>query len=219
MDVLHTLKKTYIKARKATSARSHLTFRGFFLRLFNAEKYWDELTAQESQLLGLGTRTLSDILNVQAKSTGELKTYQLILKNLNAKLTERGNFLLVSVTLITALGLSKANDILNVSSMPRESLILFSIGSLTIFLALSDTVRVRNRAAIHEELINVIERYLLEKTSTAPASAQAARPLESRLKTSSGRSAIEPPGDENGMPPETDQSGCDRLKPPVTVIN
>ncbi|WP_210558304.1 MULTISPECIES: hypothetical protein [unclassified Pseudomonas] len=197
MDVLHTLKNTYVKERRTATARSHLTLRGFFLRLFNAEKYWDELTAHENQLLDLGARTLSDILNVQGKSTRELKTYQLILKNLNAKLTERGNFLLVLVTLITALGLTKVNDILDFSSMSRDGLILFAIAILTIFLALNDTLRVRNRAAIHEELSTSSSdicwikqaRHLHQHLHPYPYPYMRP-PLVKRLKTSFGRSSI-----------------------------
>lgn len=169
MDVLHTLKNTYVKEREATTMRSHFTLRGFFSRLFNAEKYWDELTIQESLLLDLGAQTLSDIVGRQPKTPAELKTYQLILKNLNAKLTERGNFLLALVTLITAFGLTKTADLFDWSNMSRgdikllasrDNLMLLAIAGLTIVLAVKDALRVRNRAAIHEELVNVIERFL-----------------------------------------------------------
>ncbi|SFW31078.1 MULTISPECIES: hypothetical protein [Pseudomonas] len=169
MDVLHTLKNAYVKEREATTMRNHFTLRGFFSRLFNAEKYWDELTTQESQLLDLGAQTLSDIIARQPKTSAELKTYQLILKNINAKLTERGNFLLALVTLITAFGLTKTAGMFDWGNMStgnikllasKDSLMLLIIAGLTIVLAVKDALRVRNRAAIHEELVNVIERYL-----------------------------------------------------------
>ena len=49
MDVLNELKNIYIKKRKTTIDRTYLSFRGFFLRLFNAEKYWDELALGDAQ--------------------------------------------------------------------------------------------------------------------------------------------------------------------------
>ncbi|WP_073522339.1 hypothetical protein [Pseudomonas fluorescens] len=169
MDVLHRLKDTYVKEREATTMRHHFTLRGFFSRLFNAEKYWDQLTTHESRLLDLSAQTLSDIVGQEPKTPAELKTYQLILKNINAKLTERGNFLLALVTLITAFGLTKTTDMFDWSSMSTgkvkllastDSLMLLIIAGIMIVFAVKDALRMRNRAAIHEELVNVIERYL-----------------------------------------------------------
>ncbi|PPA04374.1 hypothetical protein C4E44_09420 [Pseudomonas sp. MWU12-2312b] len=182
MDVLNELKNTYIKKRKATIDRTYLSFRGFFLRLFNAEKYWDELTLEDARLLDFGVQTLTGILTQKPKTRDELKTYQLALKNTNAKLTERGNFLLAMVTLMSALGVTKFTEACEWTREHLSGWAMFAIFGTTIFFAVQDTVRVRNRAAIHEELINIIERYL-QATPTAdsppllmPARAQAQVP-------------------------------------------
>ncbi|QYY79461.1 hypothetical protein [Pseudomonas germanica] len=181
MDVLNKLKNNYVKKRKATTARTYLTFRGFFLRLFNAEKYWDELTLEDARLLDFGVQTLTEILTQEPKTRDELKTYQLILKNTNAKLTERGNFLLALVTLMSALGVTKLTEACEWTKEQLSGWKMFAIFGATIFFAVQDTLRVRNRAAIHEELINVIEHYLQATTTVVshplPVQAQVQEPL------------------------------------------
>lgn len=187
MDALHTLKNSYIKERSAILSRSHLTPRGFFLRFCNAEKYWDELTSEENHLLDSGVRTLAGIVEQQPETANKLKTYQWVLKNLNSKFTERGNFLLALVTLITAFGFTKTTDkfgwtkIYNseVESTSYNSLMLLVIAGLAIVFAVRDTLRIRSRAAIHEELINVIERYL----QGAPAAVNSATPEQVNAST------------------------------------
>lgn len=181
MDVLNKLKNNYVKKRKATTARTYLTFRGFFLRLFNAEKYWDELTLEDARLLDFGVQTLTEILTQEPKTRDELKTYQLVLKNTNAKLTERGNFLLALVTLMSALGVTKLTEACEWTKEQLSGWKMFAIFGATIFFAVQDTLRVRNRAAIHEELINVIEHYLQATTTVVshplPVQAQVQEPL------------------------------------------
>jgi len=176
MDALHSLKNSYIKERETTTMRHHFTLRGFLSRLFKAEKYWNKLIAEERHLLELGTQTLSDIICRDPEAASELKTYQLVLKNINAKLTERGNFLLTLVTLITAFGLTRTTGILDWSDgfgssikliASIESLAFLAIAGVVIIFAVSDALRVRNRIAIHEELINVIERYMQGTSTTA----------------------------------------------------
>jgi hypothetical protein len=167
MQSLQTLKDAYITLRKQTIARSFLSARGLFLRLFNRERYWDELMRHEAQLLNAGVHALIRTLTDTPKTPEELKRYQLVLKNMNAKFTERGNFLLVLVTLTTALSLTKIPDI-----------IIFSMVAAAIFLAVYDTVRVRHRVAIHEELHNVIERCLQSSATIDPILLPSSAPVQ-----------------------------------------
>jgi hypothetical protein len=177
MDVLHKLKNAYVSERKAHMVATYFTFRHIGLRLGNAEKYWDELTRQEARLLEKGAQVLADTLIQQPKTQAELKTYQLVLKNTNAKLTERGNFLLALVTLMTALSLTKLNDVFPWPDGFWSAGLAFSIVGAAIFFSIFDTVRVRSRAAIHEELINVIDRYLQDAPALAPITAPTPAPI------------------------------------------
>jgi len=177
MNVLHTLKDIYVRDRRAAMQLTHLTLRGWFLRLFSVEKYWDELTARDAQLLNVGATTLAGILTRESRSVAELKTYQLVLKNTNAKLTERGNFLLALVTLITALGLTKLTGANEWAQFNLSGTGLLLIFGTAIFFAVYDCLRVRNRAAIHEELINIIEKHL-QSTSDTTLPAPATGPQE-----------------------------------------
>ena len=189
MDILNELKNIYIKKRKTTVDRTYLSFRGFFLRLLNAEKYWDELALGDDQLLDFGVQTLTETLTQKQKTRDELKTYQLVLKNTNAKLTERGNFLLAMVTLMSALGATKLTEACEWTREHLPGWIMFSIFGATIFFAVQDTVRVRNRAAIHEELINIIERYLqvtsIADPTTLPVQVQIQAPPTPHTSVSS----------------------------------
>ena len=160
MDVLHQLKKSYAKERKSTLNRSYLTCRGIFLRVMNSEKYWDELADQEALLLDRGRVLLAEALAGSSTSDDQLKNYQWVMKNINAKLTERGNFLLALVTLITALSLAKLNDVFGWVDGFWSEKMAFGITAVAIAFSVIDTVRLRSRAAIHEELINVIEKYI-----------------------------------------------------------
>jgi hypothetical protein len=160
MDVLQTLKKDYIKDRKKTLNHSYLTLRGFFHRLRNTEAYWDDLDNQESRLLVRAGSLLSDLLAAQPKTEAELKNYQWILKNTNTKFTERGNFLLAVLTIISTVGLAKLNEIFGWVDGVWSVKLAFSITLITLIISITDAVRLRSRIAIHDELVNIIEKQI-----------------------------------------------------------
>lgn len=185
MDVLHALKKVYGKERKSALNRSYLTCRGIFLRITNSEKYWNELDTQEALLLDRGRLLLAEKIAGQFKSDDELKNYQWVMKNVNAKFTERGNFLLALVTLITALGLAKLNEVFGWVDGFWSYKIAFAITAVAVAFSVIDTVRLRNRAAIHEELINVIEKYIQTPQDVRDSLVQASRAAHPASPTTS----------------------------------
>ncbi|WP_162628882.1 hypothetical protein [Marinobacter bohaiensis] len=150
-------KQSYLKERSEHVEGNFFTLFGFFYRLVGSERYWLKFIERETSIARYGVAWLSELLSKKAVTKNELNDYMLALKNTNSKISERSNFILIFVSAISVLGLSSLNTVFSEHFSSPPKVFLFAI-ALIIVGVLIERARGQFRIAIHEELINVIDR-------------------------------------------------------------
>ncbi|MDP4531695.1 hypothetical protein Q9252_06030 [Marinobacter salarius] len=157
MRSFEEFERSYLKERHEHVEGNFFTLFGFFYRLIGSEKYWLRFIERETSIARYGVSWLSELLRVKSVTEVQLNDYRLALQNTNSKISERSNFILIFVSAVSVLGLSSLNTVFSDHFHDPPKVFLVAI-SIIILGVLIERIRGQFRIAIHEELINVIDR-------------------------------------------------------------
>ena len=150
-------KKAYILERNKHAKEKFYNLPGLFSRIFKSESYWEKFLERESANARHDVAWLSELVSKRVITDVELKAHQLALKNTNATLIERSNFILIAISAISILGLSSLNIVF--SDLLRNPPAVFMVFiAIMISLILAERIRIQAKIAEHEVLSNIIEK-------------------------------------------------------------
>jgi len=156
LDNLNDFINKYLQEREEHIKSNITNLPGLLGRIRRSKKYWGKYNISEQAVIEFGINWLTEIRNKNIATEKQIKTYKASLKNTNAKLKERSDFILIVTGIISLLGLT---------SLTTPSFLHFSapmpwvISPIVIILITASVERIAmlKKLAENEEIINVID--------------------------------------------------------------
>lgn len=160
MNYFEELKIKYVTERKLYIKKEITTLGGLYYRLVGSKKYFARVLEAEQRSATLSVQQLRGSLDKGEVSREDAKIYKAALKNANAKLKERSDFLVIMVGLVSLYGLTSFSDKPLFSFIsPAPFYFVAAIFALITVVAI-ERVNMLAETAGNEEVTNVIDAAL-----------------------------------------------------------
>lgn len=156
LDNLNDFIDKYLQEREEHIKSNITNLPGLLGRIRRSKKYWRKYNISEQAVIEFGVNWLAEMRKKNIATEKQVKIYKASLKNTNAKLKERSDFILIVSGIISLLGLTS----LTTPYFPSVSLPMpWVISPIIIIMITASVERIAmlKNLAENEEIINVID--------------------------------------------------------------
>lgn len=156
MHDLNEFVQQYLQERESHISTNVTNLPGLWGRLTNSKYYWSKYRHSEQAVTEFGVSWVTEHLTRKTITKKNLKLYKASLKNTNAKLKERSDFILAITAMTTLLGMTSAikPSLLGIAHPP----LCLAAGIIIILLTAGiERIAMLKKSAENEEIINVID--------------------------------------------------------------
>lgn len=156
MDNLNDFINKYLQEREEQIKSNITNFPGLIGRIRRSKKYWNKYNISEQAVIEFGVNWLTEIRQKNIATDKQIKIYKASLKNTNAKLKERSDFILILSGMISLLGLTSLTIPCFLRALSPTPWVISPI-ILILTIASVERITMLKKLAENEEIINVID--------------------------------------------------------------